>query len=129
MTDLASFISKYLGKANSGDNQANAGQCVGLIELWLDANGKPHIWGNAKDLLNNADLKAFKVVHNNPTNVPPAGAIVCWDYTWGAGDGHTAIVVAANSMHLAVFEQNNPTGHAPLVATHDYSGVLGWISF
>src|SRR5579863_2330238 len=107
---LADFIHLYLGRGNIGDNQVNLGQCVGLIEVWLDTCGKPHIWGNAKDLLVNAPAAAYKVVHNGPQNYPQPGDVVCWDNTWGAGDGHTAIVVAANSVQLAVFEQNDPDG-------------------
>ena len=129
MVDLAKFISTYLGLANTGDNPVNKGQCVGLIEVWLDANLKPHIWGNAKDLLANAPALGYMMTENGPDNAPPPGAIVCWDASWGGGDGHTAIVVAANSERLVVFEQNDPDGSAPIVATHDYNGVLGWITF
>jgi len=129
MVDLSTFISKYLGKANTGDTAENRGQCVGLIEAWLDENHKPHIWGNAADLLANADLKAYKLVRNIPTNSPPPGAIVCWDTTWGGGAGHTGIVVAANVNLLAVFEQNDPVGSPPVVATHNYGGVQGWLVF
>jgi len=129
MINLATFIATYLGVANTGDNPVNRGQCVGLVEQYLDANKKPLIAGNAKDLLNNADVRAYKVFHNTPTNVPPAGAILVWDASWGAGYGHTAIVVAANVNHVAVFEQNDPAGSPPIVATHGYQGVLGWITF
>jgi len=129
MIDLATFISQYLGKANTGDTPQNAGQCVGLVEAWLDANKAPHVWGNAVDLLANADPKFYKRVSNIPTNFPPPGAIVCWRGTWGGGYGHTAIVVAANVNLLVVFEQNNPIGGAPVVATHNYSGVQGWLTF
>ena len=126
-TDLAAFITQYLGKANTGDTPGNRGQCVGLIEVWLDANKLPHIPGNAVDLLANADLKVYKRTTNIPTNWPQPGNIVCWNGTWGGGYGHTAIVVAANAMGLVVFEQNDPEGAPPLVATHNYSGVAGWL--
>jgi CHAP domain len=129
MIDLATFITKYLGKANTGDNAANRGQCVGLIEAWLDENSKPHIWGNAAQLLANADPKTYRKTTNIPTNHPPPGAVVCWNSTWGGGFGHTAIVVAANVNALVVFEQNDPTGSPPVVATHNYSGVAGWLIF
>jgi surface antigen len=129
MIDLVGFISRHIGVANTGDNPINRGQCTGLVEVWLDENKRPHIYGNAKDLLTNADVAQYRVFHNSPTNFPPPGAIVCWDQTWGAGDGHTAVVVAASSMYLVVFEQNNPEAHPPIVNTHGYSGVLGWITF
>jgi len=127
--DLATFISDYLGKANTGDTPQNAGQCVGLVEKWLDVNKKPHIWGNADQLLANADPKVYKRVTNIPTNHPPPGAVVCWNNAWGGGAGHTAIVVASNVMALVVFEQNDPIGSPPVVATHNYSGVAGWLVF
>ena len=129
MVDLATFISNYLGKANTGDTPGNLGQCVGLIEVWLDANKKPHIPGNAVDLFANADPKFYKKVANIPTNHPPPGAIVCWNGTWGGGYGHTAVVVASNVNALVVFEQNDPTGSPPVVATHNYNGVQGWLTF
>ena len=127
--DLTTFVQGYLGKPNIGDTAGNMGQCVGLVEKWLDANNKPHIWGDAKDLMSQAEASVYKVVQNGPTNFPPAGAIVCWGASWGAGHGHTAIVVAANSLYLAVFEQNDPDGSPPTVATHGYSGVIGWMTW
>jgi hypothetical protein len=129
MVDLAAFISRYLGRANTGDTPENKGQCVGLVEVWLNLNNKPHVWGNAVDLLANADAKVFRKVMNIPTNNPPPGAVVCWDRTWGAGFGHTAVVLASNVMGLVVFEQNDPTGSPPVVATHSYNGVAGWLVF
>ena len=125
MIDLATFISQYLGKANTGDTPQNRGQCVGLIEAWLDANGKPHIWGNAADLIANADPKVYKKVTNIPTNNPPPGAIVCWNSTWGGGAGHTAIVVASNVNLLVVFEQNDPDGSAPVLIFFQSTGQRG----
>jgi hypothetical protein len=127
--DLATFISALLSQRNVGDTQENAGQCVGLVERWLDANKKPHIWGDAKDLMTNAPPSVFKVTANLPLNAPQPGNIVCWDSSWGLGHGHTAIVIAANIRSLAVFEQNNPIGSAPIVWTHGYTGVAGWISW
>ena len=129
MIDLAAFIGKYLGAANTGNTQINKGQCVGLVELWLLNNNKPAIWANAVDLLDTADKKYYKKVVNIPTNEPPPGAVVCWDSTWGNGYGHTAIVVAANVLELVVFEQNNPLGYAPIVSTHGYSHVTGWLKW
>ena len=126
---LVAFLEAYLGVANTGNTAGNKGQCVGLVEVWLDYNKKPHIDGNAVDLLNNAQPAAYNVTRNGPNNFPPPGAVVCWDGTWGGGYGHTAIVVAANPMELVVFEQNDPTGNPPMVATHSYGGVAGWITF
>jgi CHAP domain len=124
---LCQFIARYMGVRNTGDTPQNSGQCVGLIEVWLDLLKKPHIWGDAKDLIANADLHVYKTFQNMPNNFPPPGAIVCWDGTWGNGAGHTAVVIAANVLWLAVFEQNNPINSPPIVGTHSYDGVQGWI--
>ena len=129
MVDLATFIRLHLGVPNTGDTPGNMGQCVGLIEKWLDANGKPRIPGNAVDLLGNADRKAYKATPNLPDNYPPPGAVVCWSSAMGAGFGHCAVVVASNSMNLVVFEQNNPIGAAPVVRTHGYVNVTGWLTW
>jgi hypothetical protein len=124
---LLAFIAQYLGKVGTGTTVQNKGQCVGLVEAWLAALGLGPIWGNAIDLLTNADLSRFTMVHNTPDNYPPAGAIVTWGASFGGGWGHTAVVLAATSKWLAVFEENNPTGDPPVVATHQYTGVQGWL--
>ena len=127
---LLPWVAKTLDQPNTGDNPINRGQCVGLVEAWLDLLGKPHIPGNAKDLLSNSQgLDAYKQTINAPVNYPQAGDIIVWGPTWGAGYGHTAVVLAANINHVVVFEQNDPAGSPPIVGTHDYSGVLGWISW
>ena len=126
---LLPWVAKTLDVANTGDNPVNRGQCVGLVEAWLDVLGKPHIPGNAKDLLDGADHKVYKVTANLPSNFPQPGAIIVWGGSWGGGYGHTAVVLAANVNHVVTFEQNDPTGSPPLVATHNYSGVIGWISW
>lgn len=125
---LGPFIQKYLRQGNIGTNGINRGQCVGLVEVWLDALGKPHIPGNAVDLLANAPAEGYKVTMNDPTNYPVAGDIVCWNGTWGGGYGHTAVVIAANANELLTLEQNDPEGAPVNIGVHDYSGVQGWIA-
>jgi hypothetical protein len=126
---LIRFILLNFGRALVGDTPENRGQCVGLVEAWLDVNLKVHIWGDAAALLLNADHNVYKVVKNTPLNAPPMGAIVVWGADWGDGHGHCAVVVAANASRMAVFEQNNPAGSPPVLATHGYSGVVGWLIF
>lgn len=124
---LAAFIKHYVGQQGVGDTPINRGQCVGLVEQWIDANGLPHVWGNAKDLLAYAPLASYKVVRNTPTNYPEPGDIVCWGDTWGGGYGHTGICVTAVVMEMTVFEQNDPEGSSPHIKVYSYSGVLGWL--
>ena len=129
MVDLAKFITRYLQKGAVGTNPVNTGQCTGLAMLWAQANSKPLIFANAKDLLDQAPLDAYIMYKNGPFNSPPPGSLVVWGAAWGAGYGHVAVVIAANDMHVAVFEQNDPTGSGPNVATHTYDGIIGWLVF
>lgn len=127
---LLAFVGKYLGCGRIGTNDANAGQCVGLVQSYLMAWWHaPAISGNAVDLLARAKALGYTVTKNGPINFPPPGAVVCWDGSWGAGYGHCAVVLAATANELAVFEQNDPTGAGCIVATHSYAGVAGWITW
>jgi hypothetical protein len=129
MASLSNFMWLFLGGTGVGNTRENEGQCTGLVGAWLDANGKPHVWGDAKDLLSNAPSPAYNVIKNTPANFPEPGNVVIWGPSWGGGHGHCAIAIAANSRRMAAFEQNDPVGQGCLVATHDYAGVLGWLAF
>jgi surface antigen len=125
--DLESFIHDYLAVPNVGTNSVNRGQCTGLVALWCVWNDKSIVYANAVDILKEAPRNSYHVEYNSPINYPHSGNIVCWDGAYGNGYGHTAVVVAANENELVVFEQNNPYGHAPIVSTHDYNHVQGWL--
>src|ERR1035437_10642048 len=73
---LLAFIAQYLGKVGTGTTAQNKGQCVGLVEAWLAVLGKGPIWGNAIDILANADKNVYTMVRNAPDNYPPAGGMV-----------------------------------------------------
>lgn len=126
-TALADLIKRYSGKAGVGDTPGNRGQCVGLVEVWTDSLGLPHTWGNAKDLLDQADRAHFLVIRNSPTNYPVRGDVVVWGGAWGGGFGHTGVVLMADVMSLTVFQQNDPTDSRPHPKLYSYSGVLGWM--
>jgi hypothetical protein len=124
---LPAFISRYSGRPGAGDTPGNRGQCVGLVEMWVDTLLLPHIWGNAADLLANAPLAAYGRIYNTPTNFPLPGDIVVWGTTWGGGFGHTGIAVTAHVMSFTAFQQNDPTDSPPHLKVYTYSGVLGWL--
>src|ERR1035437_4099747 len=90
---LIAFIARFLGAKGTGTTLQNEGQCGGLVGRWLGVLGVGPIWGNAAELMANADPHYYTVVPNRPDNYPPAGAVVCWGTTWGAGYGHTAVVI------------------------------------
>lgn len=127
--NLPDFINKYLGKGSVGNTPENTGQCVGLVMKWLkDTLGNPHVWGHAKDLLQNADRSAYEVIMNTPDGVPQAGDVICWNGRMGGGFGHTAIIVKANVNTFEVLEQNNPTGANVRLHTYpNYNFIQGWL--
>ncbi|OAE01849.1 CHAP domain-containing protein [Arthrobacter sp. OY3WO11] len=126
--NLDAFIAKYTGVPKVGNTPENTGECVGLSMVWTASQKLPHTWGHAKDLLANADRKAFDVIANSPTNYPQPGDVLCMDRRWGGGYGHTGVVVRADVNTYTLFEQNNPKGSAPRVVAHpNYYGVQGWM--
>lgn len=134
MITLQDFITQFKDKTGQGNTPENMGQCVGLVSLWQDNLGVPHEYGNAVDLLNNADTTYFQVIQNTPDNFPVPGDIIVWDNTWGNGAGHTAICVTADNNSFTSFEQNDATGADPngaceVLSHTDYSGVLGWLHY
>jgi CHAP domain-containing protein len=124
---LAAFRRTVEGKFAVGNTAGNRGECVGLVEVWLDFLGMPHVWGNAKDLLANAPLPPYRVFLNQPTNFPEPGDVVVWGDTWGGGYGHTGIAVTAAVMEMTIFQQNDPQGSTPHIKLYGYGGVKGWL--
>ena len=124
---LAAFVRRWTNVANVGDTPANRGQCVGLVEVWTDSLGLPHVWGNAKDLLVDAPVGSYSVVKNGPVNYPHPGDVVVFDASWGGGYGHTGIAVAADARSLTLFQQNDPEASRPHLKRYSYVGVSGWL--
>lgn len=128
--DFLSFILQYFGVANTGDTPENKGQCTGLIEVWLDALGlnSPHLFGNAKDLLTNADSSKFDIIINkagDTSQFPVCGDILVYGDQWGGGYGHTGVVLTADGNSIILFEQNNPA--EPIIRREGYNNCLGWL--
>jgi hypothetical protein len=121
------FKNKYMG-VKCGNTAANMGECVGLVSLWMDNLNIPHEWGNAKDLLANANTQYVDVINNTADNFPVQGDIMVWGASWGGGYGHTGVVEQADKSTFITFEQNNPGGNPPEAIGHrSYAGVIGWL--
>lgn len=125
--NLQDFITKYTNQSGVGDTPENTGQCVGLIEVYTDSLGLSHTWGNADQLMANADPKVFDIIQNTPTGVPQPGDIVCWSGDFNAGVGHTGIFVSGDANLFECFEQNDPIGSTPHIRQYNYSFVQGWL--
>lgn len=122
------FLERYNGQTKVGNTPENTGECVGLVAVWIDALGLPHVWGHAKDLIANCDKNSFEVEYNTPTGVPKKGDIIVWSSAMGGGFGHTAISTGTGNVNtFEVFEQNNPTGSNCHLRTYpNYNNVIGW---
>jgi hypothetical protein len=109
---LQELINQYNGQNGIGDTPQNDGQCVGLVEVWLDKIGAPHIWGNACDLAANADTNSYVITPNDPSYVPTEGDIAVLPAGWGGSSvGHTFIVApGTDATTLVAFEQNDRIG-------------------
>lgn len=113
-----------------GNTPENKGQCVGLISVWMDILGVAHEWGDAKDLLNNADKNVFDVILNTPDGVPQVGDVIVWRGAFNGGAGHTGVATGTgDTKTFEVFEQNDPLGSNCHLKTYKYSFVDGWLHF
>jgi len=129
--NLQDFIKKYEGVPNIGNTDANKGECVGLVMVWVENLGKSHFWGHAKDLFANAPEDEWDRIENSPSSYPKAGDIMCWGASWGGGYGHTGVVESSSPStdSFICFEQNYPTGSPPhLVTRKAWNGIIGWLS-
>jgi surface antigen len=128
MITFQEFLNKYNGQTKVGNTPENTGECVGLVAVWIDNLGLPHVWGHARDLINNCDKSAYEVEYNTPTGVPKKGDIIVWSSAMGGGYGHTAISTGTGNVNtFEVFEQNNPTGSNCHLRTYpNYNNVIGW---
>ncbi len=128
MLTFTNFLNTYLGKGGVGNTAENVGQCVGLVEKYInEVLAGQQIWGNAKDLLTNADRNFYDIIDNTPDNMPVIGDIAVWNGNLGNGNGHTSIVIAANLYHLSSFDANWTPQSPCVFVNHDYSNIVGWL--
>src|SRR5690242_13740848 len=107
----------------------DAGQCTAVAHAWELKCGIPIVYGNAKDTYENASLLKFDKTRYSPGLIPPVGAILVWDATWGGGDGHTVVVVKADATGFLALSQNDPEGATPQVRPYGYSNAIkGWFT-
>lgn len=104
------------------------GQCVDLANVYLDiTRSLAPIRANAVDWQRQR-LPGFVWVVNRPTNAPLPGSLVVWgpDPRIGIGaDGHIAIALAADSMHVLSLDQNWWVQQC-IPVLHDYRAISGW---
>lgn len=122
------FFNLYNGKSGVGNTPENKGQCVGLVSLWMDTFGIPHVWGHAKDLYNNAPEEHFVKIPNTPEAIPQEGDIMVWSGGYNGTYGHTGIAHGkADINKFDCFEQNDPLGSNCHIKNYNYSYVIGWL--
>ena len=124
------FLSQYNGQSNVGNTTINKGQCVGLVAVWIDALGLPHVWGNACDLFANADEQFFDKILNTPDAIPQAGDIIVWSAKFNGTVGHTGIATGTgDTKSFEAFVQNDPLGSNCHIKAYNnnYFAVTGWL--
>ncbi len=105
------------------------GECVDWANIYL-ANvwGQTAIQRNASDWAT-VEVNGFAWTANGLSNYPPAGSLVVWGQSAAAEtgpNGHIAVALPADSMHLLTCDQNWPEGRPVSIVQHTYAGVLGW---
>ena len=138
--NLSDFIAKYKGLGGVGDTEANKGQCVGLVEVWLDNLGLPHLWGNAIDLPKNINPNFYRYILNDltiPSLIPSPGDLIIYkanNALFETGPfGHVSICISSTDTTFTDFNQNagtTPAQRVCRVIDHprgSYVGILGWI--
>ena len=142
MISLDQFYNNHVGKGMDYDGAPSNDpiQCVDLAKFWLNEGYgvNPGAWGDAHAYFDGAGAAAlirlgWQVIpndHNNPSQVPPRGAIVVWAHNLpGSGDGgHIAVCWSATpgAATFISFDQNWG-GKAAKLVTHNWSYVLGWL--
>lgn len=118
---LQDFINANNGRALDYDGWYGA-QCVDLIQFWSRANGKGSFSGQTA--LSLTAPPGWTWVANTPQGVPPAGAVVKFNY---APVGHVAIARAGgNTSTFPTFEQNWNGHRYCEQLVKNYNNVIGW---
>lgn len=122
------FAQTYLGQTITARGGIG-GECVDLADQWIsEAYGLAHVYRNAVDWAT-PRITGLAWTANTPTNAPLWGNLVVWGESAAAGtgpDGHIALVLAADTMHLLTADQNW-AGRVVTLNIHPYTGVLGWL--
>lgn len=127
-------IQEFEGKYNGQLVQSRhgiLGQCVSVTSLWAEENGWQELWGNGDDstaalIFQTLRSPDYEVVANTPDNFPAPGDLFFFGPTYGAGAGHTGVVVRADANTVTLFQQNDPEGSVAHEKTYNYNGAAGW---
>jgi len=128
MTPLG-WLASVIGRAVDLDHAYGA-QCVDLVNDWLvHGRGVSMVTGNAVDIMYQG-IKGFQWIANGPTNAPTPGSVLVWHanvLAVGIGRyGHTAVAIAADSMHVLSLDQNWNGQPSAALVLHPYTGLAGW---
>jgi len=132
MISLDEFIKKYTGKPVDVD-KIYPNQCFDLFHQYhVDVLGITDLttlaFPSAYQIYTDFNKpNLFEKITNTPKNVPNKGDIVVWGKTAGVW-GHVAIFVEGDVSKFKSFDANWPTGSLPHIQTHNYTGVLGWLT-
>jgi hypothetical protein len=143
MISYQDFKTRYLGQSMVGDNSANKGQCVGLFEVYNDAQGIPHVYGDAKDIYASAPDQYYDKLPAD-ASIQKGDVFICgkpwgWDpnmivpgqSTKGGYHGHIGFVdQPMQGQSFLGFEQNGvlaTPNKVQLVFHQQRNGFLGFL--
>jgi len=119
---LQEFIDKYNGKELDVDGM-HQNQCKDLFIAYnIELAGNPnYVWGNARDLLDNAPDEYYEKLSGNPQR----GDVVVWGQR---PYGHVGIFIEGNGNGFNSFDQNYGGHLEPCqIVNHTYKNVIGFL--
>lgn len=123
------FVSKYNGKTIDFDG-VFGGQCVDLYRQFvkevLGFPQSPPVTG-AYQVWDTYLGQYFDRIDNTPSGTPQKGDILIWGQSVGKY-GHIAVYLEGNTSSFKSFDQNWPVGTNCHIQSHNYNGLLGWLT-
>ncbi|MFT4186409.1 MAG: CHAP domain-containing protein [Micrococcaceae bacterium] len=130
--DVSKWLNSHRNKKWIWNSSPYGAQCVDLFDYYFkDVTGKdPPLVVGAKDLWSMPGNLRTYFEKVPASHTPRQGDVAVWDYTWGKGYGHVAVVIKPVSKGKIKVLSNNIDGTAKQPALlHDYStkGLLGYL--
>ena len=123
------FVSKYNGKTIDFDG-VFGGQCMDLYRQFvkevLGFPQSPPVTG-AYQVWDTYLSQYFDRIDNTPSGIPQKGDILIWGQSVGKY-GHIAVYLEGNTSSFKSFDQNWPVGTNCHIQSHNYNGLLGWLT-
>ena len=126
---LNEFVQRYNGKGIDADGSYGF-QCMDLYRQFvkevLGFPQSPPVTG-AYQVWDTYLGQYFDRIDNTPSGIPQKGDILIWGQSVGKY-GHIAVYLEGNTSSFKSFDQNWPVGTNCHIQSHNYNGLLGWLT-